>query len=350
MGALKVLLGGVWTRIDLTGPQGPDGPQGPTGPQGLTGPTGATGAQGPIGLTGAQGPQGIQGPTGATGPKGDTGNTGPQGPQGNPGPTGSTGAQGPVGDTGPQGPQGATGAQGPQGIPGVPAPAASISLNTVGVVNDWAPGITFGQHTVILWTGASELRITGLACSTNGTTVTFKNRANAILLLDHTSGASLAANRFFNIVTSAPTPVAENGWATYMWFGAWYLVSHEQGASITPPFSAADYFTSSGTWTVQASEVVICTYRVSGKALIWEWGVNGSALAGGTPFAIGRKLFGFAAPKITGGIYLIAPAVPAYYQTTTGVGAQCNLFRDVSGTLWQPGAWTIRVNGITELS
>lgn len=96
-----------------------------------------------------------------------------------------------------------------------------------------------------------------------------------IVTLPHQSTASAAANRFTNFATSGPTPLCGSsgvvgGVATYLYdsfFTMWRLVSHEQGGWITAPFSAANFTANSGTWTVEAADVVSCRYRLTGRTL-----------------------------------------------------------------------------------
>jgi hypothetical protein len=83
---------------------------------------------------------------------------------------------------------------------------------------------------------------------------------------------STATNQLTNTATSGATPLAAgSGWARYVYDGTaakWRLVGHEQGGWVTPTFSAADY-TANGsmTWTVDAGDVSLLRYRLSGKTL-----------------------------------------------------------------------------------
>jgi hypothetical protein len=49
--------------------------------------------------------------------------------------------------------------------------------------------------------------------------------------------------------------------------GYWMVVDHEQGAWVTPPYSAANFLASGATWTVEAADVVVAAYRLSGRTL-----------------------------------------------------------------------------------
>lgn len=88
----------------------------------------------------------------------------------------------------------------------------------------------------------------------------------------HQSGLSAAPLRLLNIATSALTSLAPgSGRAIYVYDGVtsrWDLVSHEQGAWITPTFSGAN-FTGIGamTWTVDAGDVTLCKYWLRERSL-----------------------------------------------------------------------------------
>lgn len=159
-------------KVDLIGPQGPDGFTGAAGAQGPIGLTGAPGGTlvGPQGAEGAAGPAGIQGATGAMGPAGTVVAGGP----GVTGPTGLTGGQGAMGSTGTQGasadgyagPTGATGQAGPQGPTGLTGPQGPTLVGPTGPAGNVGPtgvlGATGG-------TGARGSTTTGIAGPTGPT-------------------------------------------------------------------------------------------------------------------------------------------------------------------------------------
>ncbi len=108
-----------------------------------------------------------------------------------------------------------------------------------------------------------------------------------VVLFGYSGGWTIVAHgasSILNIATSAPTPIAVQGAAIYTKVsGVWYLTSHEQGAWITAPFSAGDFAApGGGTWTVTAGQRTNLSYRLSGRTLSVNVGINGTTV-GGTP-------------------------------------------------------------------
>lgn len=169
-------------------------------------------------------------------------------------------------------------------------PVANLSNGTFTVVdstatgaqNNWAPGLD--GNTIVTWHGASDLALTGIAGGVVGQVFVLKNTGTKIATGAHNSGSSSAGNKLFNLVTSAPTPVAANGYIAYQHDGTqWQLIGHEQGAWITPTFDAAN-FTGAGamTVTVTAGDVTTYAYRLVGRTLLLAWYVD-TITIGGTP-------------------------------------------------------------------
>ena len=125
-----------------------------------------------------------------------------------------------------------------------------------------------------------------------------------------------------------------------------------QGMWIVPPFVASDYFVNigTGTWTVEAGDVLACAYSVIGKMLFWTLLLNATAVSG-APLGLSRKPFGpWRVARITGGMYLINPAIVGYYQVAPGSTDQINFFRSTDA----PATWGpvegIRANGFYEIA
>ena len=57
---------------------------------------------------------------------------------------------------------------------------------------------------------------------------------------------------------------------------------HEQGAWITPTFSAGDYDGGGGamTWTVESGDVTTCKYYLKGRTLAWALQLTGTTVGG----------------------------------------------------------------------
>lgn len=73
---------------------------------------------------------------------------------------------------------------------------------------------------------------------------------------------------FYNRVASGDTPLALGGAGLYVFDGnLWVLAHHEQGRAITIPYSAANYTTAAGSWSVPMGAVVRHEYVLSGNEL-----------------------------------------------------------------------------------
>lgn len=99
---------------------------------------------------------------------------------------------------------------------------------------------------------------------------------------------SSAANRIINGVTGTISLAAGAGVVELVYDGSssrWRVVDHEQGAWITPAFSAGDYTgLGSMTWTVDAGDVTTCAYRLKGRSLSIMFQILTTSV-GGTPSA-----------------------------------------------------------------
>lgn len=166
-----------------------------------------------------------------------------------------------------------------------------VTATDTGAVNNWAPGLA--GHTLIEWNGASDAAITGLAGGTTGQRVTVKNiTTTKVITSAHQSGSSSAGNKFRNAATSGLTPVAAGGWITYQYDGTdWQLVNHEQGPWVTPTYAAGDYTASSGTFTVDAGDVLSNAYVLKGRTLTWAFQLD-SASVSATPASLRIKIPG----------------------------------------------------------
>jgi len=170
--------------------------------------------------------------------------------------------------------------------------AGSVVASTVtGTQNNYAP--TLSNRTLIEWAGAADATFTGLAGGAVGKIVTFKNTGSFVAYFAHQHASSSAGNKFRNFATSASTPIAATGAITFQYDGTdWQIISHEQGAWITPTFSAANFTASAGTWTVDAGDVLTDMYRLSGRTLHWQFAVATTSVST-TPTYLQRTLWGF---------------------------------------------------------
>lgn len=180
-------------------------------------------------------------------------------------------------------------------------PVANLSNGTftviaartdTGAVNNWAPALD--GNTYVPWAGTSDAAFTGLAGGVAGQIVRIKNTGSKIATFAHNSGSSSAGNKFFNPVTSAPTPVAPRGWIAYQHDGTqWQQVAHEQGAWIVPVFSAGDYTALAPmTITMDSGDVVDLRYKLSGTKLAVSWALGFFSLGGTASSEIRMKIPG----------------------------------------------------------
>jgi hypothetical protein len=103
-------------------------------------------------------------------------------------------------------------------------------------------------------------------------------RCTNVVTVAHAPGA----NGFYNIATSAPTPIAAGGCAIWQYTnGAYVLIAHEQGAYIAPPYNAAN-FTGLGsmTWTVEAADVLGFRYKLKGKEIFVSFQLATTSIGG----------------------------------------------------------------------
>jgi len=89
----------------------------------------------------------------------------------------------------------------------------------------------------------------------------------------HASGTALGKCKLF-ATTGLTSLAAGSGVAVFQYDATvtqWRLVSHEQGAWITPTFAAGNYTANAGTWTLAAGDVVWNAYRLTGRTLEWAF-------------------------------------------------------------------------------
>lgn len=168
----------------------------------------------------------------------------------------------------------------------LPAPVFTVVTSTAtGTVNNWAPGLA--GHTLVEWSGAADATFTGLASGVTGQIVTVKNTGTFVAYFAHQSGSSSAGNKWRNLATSASTPIAAGGAISFTYDGTdWQLVAHQQGAWISPVFSAGDYGAVAPlTLTVDSGDVQGCAYYLSGRSLTVSFTLQ-TTTTGGTTAAL----------------------------------------------------------------
>lgn len=179
------------------------------------------------------------------------------------------------------------------------------TTTSTGSVNDLAlnAGVT-----VLRCTNASLLTLTGLAAGVDGQRLLVVSVGAGQVDLAHQNAGSVAANRLINFATSGSTSLAPGtGTAEYEYDGAtarWRLINHEQGAWITPTFSAGNY-TANGvmTWTLTSGDVTTQAYWLKGRTLTVQWYLQTTTVGGTANIAlyIGNGAWGgFTAAKAMG--------------------------------------------------
>lgn len=172
------------------------------------------------------------------------------------------------------------------------SPVAFVFPSTVtGTQNDWVHGCGEGNG-LVEWSGAADAAFTGMksiifpsAANVTGQIITIKNTGTKVATFAHQSGSSTAGFRFYNPATSAPTPIAAGGWISYQYDGTdWRVVAHEQGAWIASAYSAANYTAQVGTWTVEAGDVLLQVYRLSGRTLTVQFTINTTTVSASTSY------------------------------------------------------------------
>lgn len=163
---------------------------------------------------------------------------------------------------------------------------SEVSVTSTGNIDDLNIGTA--PFVLLRMNNATEATIRGMIPGTPRQRVMVVSvGAGHVFTAHQDTNEGTAARRIINWVTSGRTPLAAgSGVAMYQYDDTtdrWRLVAHEQGAWITPAFSAGDY-TASGsmTWTVDSGDVSVNAYRVSGKTLTRAFGII-TTTVGGTP-------------------------------------------------------------------
>jgi hypothetical protein len=152
-------------------------------------------------------------------------------------------------------------------------PYQVITNAETGPIANWTPAGFGTRNTLIYWTGSANATIGALKAGVEGQIVLIKNRGTGILRCSHFATASAGYTAFFNVATSAPTPIAPEGWIQFIATqGVWVACGHEQGQWIPEPYNAAHF----GGFTVTAGQLATSRYRLAGRALTWSLEINGA--------------------------------------------------------------------------
>lgn len=236
-----------------------------------------------------------------------------------------------------------------------------VTTTATGAQNNFDPGIQPGALTIIRCNNATALTITGFAPATtqvDGQQLLIMNVGSSQVLLAYENASSTAADRLLNAATSASTPVMIGGYARYVYDGTssrWRMVGHDQGAWITPTF-AANNFTGNTTgtsadWTVDAGDVTMLKYKLSGKTLTVAFSISTTTVANTptdlriNPAAYGS--FGIAPTnQFWSGILLSDNGTQAAgFTFASGPNADIELTHANTGSTWAASANNTGVNG-----
>lgn len=140
---------------------------------------------------------------------------------------------------------------------------------------------------------ATDLTINGFSALTTGQRLTVVSVGAGNVYLAHQNSSSTATGRLINLATSSSTPLAAgSGIADYVYDGTtqrFRLVSHEQGAWITPTFAGGDYTAATGNWSVDSGDVTECRYWLRGRALLIDLAVSTTDVSA-TPATLRRAV------------------------------------------------------------
>ena len=205
-----------------------------------------------------------------------------------------------------------------------------ITTTSTGTQNDFVPGTLQNGINLLRCNNASLLTITGIAGGTDGMVLVVASVGAGQVSLAYQSTGSTATNRLVNFVTSMNTPLAAaSGVAIFVYevtSQRWRMVSHDQGAVITPTFSAGD-FTASGsmTWTVEAGDVTTFAYLVQGRQMTLYVYIDGTAVGG----------------TVDKDLRMALPGTPTIAKSTSNLAQVFDNSTEGLGVLWANAASTV---------
>lgn len=175
------------------------------------------------------------------------------------------------------------------GVQGVGYSRAPNVLTTVavGAQHNLAPGTLRNGINILRCNNATALTLSGLDGGAEGMVLVVLSVGAGQVNFTHEDAGSDAENRFLNFATVGQTSLAAgSGTAAFYYDGTtqrWRLFHHEQGAWISPPYNAGDFYGGGAmTWGVDAEDVMAYQYRLSGRTCVVSIEVYSSDV-GGTP-------------------------------------------------------------------
>lgn len=172
-----------------------------------------------------------------------------------------------------------------QGVTKGPA-AYSQTITTTGVSTSIQ---LLSRVTDLVCNNASLLTLQSILPLVGTGDILYISSKNAQVDIPHLSGSGTAGYKFSNFATVGITSLAAgSGTTIYIYEGPvgsgfWRLITHQQGAWITPAYSSGDYAAQSAmTWGVGSGDVVDFRFKLEGKKLIIKWTLVATTV-GGTP-------------------------------------------------------------------
>lgn len=142
----------------------------------------------------------------------------------------------------------------------------------------------FGDAGLLRCDNASLLTLRGLRTGRPGQLLTIVSTGSGQVDVSNEDNNSSASNRTVNGVTGPISLAQGSGRVTLRYDGTserWRVVEHEQGAWITPSFSAGDFTANSGmTWTVDAGDVQVRRCMLRGRTLTYQFLINSTSVSG----------------------------------------------------------------------
>jgi hypothetical protein len=196
------------------------------------------------------------------------------------------------------------------GVGGYSVPGGGTVVQTTtltGTQNDFA--LTSGC-TQLRCNNATALSITGLSAGFDGQRLTLVSVGAGQVDLSNQAGGSSAGNRIINTATATISLAAGSGSARLEYDNTtarWRVLQHDQGAWINVPYSAGNFTSPGGTWTVASGDMATNAYVLRGRTLTWTFRLSSTSTT--TPGGELRIALpgGFLAAHsvISGGIYVI---------------------------------------------
>jgi hypothetical protein len=165
----------------------------------------------------------------------------------------------------------------------LPFPGEHVALDVTGV-------------NLILYSGAGDLIIRGMAGGIHGQTILIRNvTPTSVVWLYNDDPAAPVGSKFANLIANGPMPLVgyrSSTSYTYINGSGWWMNTYEMGAALTPPFDGANYRSRPDpalNWIVQPGNVSQETFFLSGRELTYTFGISGTAV-NNTPANLTREL------------------------------------------------------------